>query len=80
VQKIPGVSQLFELKVAKGDEVLHINAVVGEHNADVAGDEEDEIKVEKIIKQKSKRLSNIRLTTIRMQVAKKTIQIQSNLS
>jgi hypothetical protein len=44
------VSQLFELKVAKGDEVLHINAVVGEHNADVAGDEEDEIKVEKIIK------------------------------
>jgi len=50
VQKILGVSQLFELKVAKGDEVLHINAVVGEHNADVAGDEEDEIKVEKIIK------------------------------
>ncbi len=49
MQKIPGVSQLFELKVAKGDEVLHINAVVGEHNADVAGDEEDEIKVEKII-------------------------------
>ena len=41
---------LFELEVDKNDKILRVNVVVGEHNADVAGDEEDEIEVEKIIK------------------------------
>ena len=41
---------LFELEVDKDDKILQVNVVVGEHNADVAGDEEDEVKVEKIIK------------------------------
>ncbi len=41
---------LFELEFDSNDEIIDIDVVVGEYNADVTGDEEDEIKVEKIIK------------------------------